>query len=222
MSCRRKIAPLLAALALSAGLFATRPARANLFEFYVDAYGGGLYGTPQIAGYPHPPSTGDNFFHNQSGGLLGARAGVELLYTDLYLQFDQYFNGLGAAGSSLQLMLGWDWCIGRVRNGRGPCGLIGGYGGVVFGFPYTVQFPISRENIATFGVAAEAQGGFEYHLNDYFVFQALGTFGYNYLFRLLPHDTIKVDPATGEADFPTSHGFHLLAKVGMRFHIVGF
>lgn len=193
-------------------------AEAHLFEFFVDGYGGGLYGTPQIAGFPQPPSpTGGNFFNDQSGGLLGLRSGIELLYTDLYLQFDQYFNGQGAAGSSLQLMLGWDFTLGK-RGDKGLAGVLGAYGGVVFGFPYFPHPPIDKSQLATFGIAAEGQGGLEYHVNRFFVLQALGTVGYHYLFRNLSENGVTVDNM-GNVDVPTSHGFHLLAKLGVRFHV---
>ncbi|MCS6913607.1 MAG: hypothetical protein RMK29_09765 [Myxococcales bacterium] len=203
---------------LGALLLGPARAEAHLFEFYVDGYGGGLYGTPQIAGFPQPkPDTVEDFFHDQSGGLLGARLGLELLHTDLYLQFDQFFNRMGAAGSALQLMLGWDMCLGK-RSNKGLCGLLGAYGGLVFGFPYTPHPPIDRSQIATFGVAAEGQGGLEYHVNRFLVLQALGTVGYHFLFRTLQGDGIVV-ANDGSVSFPTSHGFHLMAKVGIRFHL---
>lgn len=196
-------------------------AEADLFEFYVDGYGGGLLGTPQIAGVPNPPpATGGNFFNDQSGGLLGGRVGFELLHTDLYLQFDQYFNSMNAAGSSLQLMLGWDHCFGKHRP-SGLCGLLGGYGGLVFGFPYTPHPPIDRSQLATFGVAAEAQGGIEYHINRLLVLQAIGTIGYHYLFQTHPGASINISNS-GEFSVPTTHGFHLLAKAGLRFHLSVF
>lgn len=203
-------------LALS-GLFAGR-AEAHLFEFYIDGYGGGLYAPVALGGNLNAinaalgSNSADDFYHNQSGGLLGARVGMELLYTDLYVQFDQYFNGTGAAGSAVNLMLGWDGTFGPKPGWNGT---FGGYGGVIFGFPYTPSLPISREQISALGVAAELQGGAEYHFRRFFVFQALGTIGYHYLFDRSTAVTVDSSGVTA----PQAHGFHFLAKVGFRFHL---
>lgn len=203
---------LLAVLPLCALLFCGRAQAAHLFEFYLDGYGGGMYGTPKVSGVSTP--AGNDFFHDQSGGLLGARVGIELLYTDLYVQFDQLFNGDGAGASTLQAMLGWDFNLG-CRQGP-PCwdGLLGLYGGGIFAFYYTPHLPISRDQIARYGIGAEAQFGAEYHFNRYFVFQALGTFGYHYLFS----GSVDVN-SSGVTLSDTAHGFHLLGKLGFRFHL---
>jgi hypothetical protein len=111
--------------------------------------------------------------------------------------------------------------VGRLlRQARQPRALrlLGGYGGLVFGFPYTPHPPIDRSQLATFGVAVEGQGGIEYHINRLLVLQLIGTVGYHFLFRTLPGDGIMVSNS-GNVDVPTSHGFHLLAKAGLRFHV---
>lgn len=211
-------------LALVAG---PRRAEAGIFEFYVDAYGGGLYGTPKIAGIesvdplaaPGTPNQGQDFFQNQTGGLLGGRVGIELLQTDLYLQFDQYFNGAGAAGSSLQLMLGWDGTIGCAAGEQCWGLLLGGYGGGVFGFPYTPKFPIDKAQIAGYGLALEGQIGAEYRINKYLRFQGVGTVGYHYLFGGSREITLTDNMGMTQVSATTTHGFHLLGKVGLRFNL---
>lgn len=202
--------PLTAALPCALLLWGS-PAQANLLELYLDGYGGGLYGTPTIAGYTTPG--GEDFYVNQTGGLVGARAGIELLYTDLYLQFDQFLNRQGAAGSSLQLMLGWDGSL-LGKPDHGWALLLGGYGGMIFGFPYTPRVPIDKDQIATLGVAVEGQVGTEYRFNRFLRFQAVGTVGYHYLFGGAKEVTID---NAGNVAATTTHGFHLQAKVGLRF-----
>src|SRR5947209_1809737 len=120
-------------VALALTFVAGRAEAGHLFEFYTDAYLGGMYGTPSLGGSLPPTGSQADFFADQSGGLLGGKVGIELLYTDLYLQFDQFFNDKGAAGSTLQLMLGWDGSFGCRAQ---PCwaGVIGIYGGGIFGF----------------------------------------------------------------------------------------
>ncbi len=180
-----------------------------------------MYGTPKIAGITLPGTDvlgrpyGDDFFHDQSGGLLGGKVGIELLYTDLYVQFNQFFNDTGAAGSTVQLMLGWDGSFGCRAT---PCwaGVVGIYGGGIFGFPYTPHPPIDKGQLATYGLGAEAQFGAEYNFNRYFVFQALGTVGYHYLFK--GSDGFTVDNS-GSVTYSATHGFHFLATAGFRFHL---
>ena len=192
-------------------------AEARLIELYGDAYLGAMYGTePKFCVtncYTYKPdgSHGDDFFHDQSGGLLGARVGVEVFYTDFYLQFDQFMSPRGFSGSTLQAMLGWDLGIG---SGKWT-GTLGAFGGLVFGFPYTPHFPIDTSQIATIGAAAEVQGGAEYNLNRFIALQLIGTVGYHYMFA--GSQVITVGPGT--TDSTQTQGFHLMFKAGIRFHL---
>jgi hypothetical protein len=206
-----------ALLALVASLLCISPrAEAGLIEIYADGYVGGMYGTePKFCTscYTQTPDgqRGDDFFHDQSGGLLGLRAGVEVLYTDVYLQFDQFLTPHGFSGSTLQAMIGWDLSIG---SGKWT-GTLGGYGGMVFGFPYTPHPPIDRSQIATIGVAAEGQGGAEYNISRYLAVQMIATLGYHYMFA--GSKAVELGPGLSEAT--RTHGFHLMLKAGIRFHI---
>lgn len=201
------------ALVLGAG---SRPAEAKLLEVYADAYVGGLYGTEpkfnSVVTQKPDMTRGDDFFSDNSGGLLGLRAGVEVLYTDIYLQFDQLISLRGFSGSTLQAMLGWDFGI-----GDGPWrGTLGAYGGVVFGFPYTPHFPIDTSQIATIGLAAEGQAGVERVLNRLFRLQLIATVGYHYMFA--GSEPVTIDVA-GNTSHTVTHGFHLLLKAGIRFNL---
>lgn len=201
------------ALALGA---ASRPAEAKLLEVYADGYVGGLYGTEpkfnSVVTQKPDMQRGDDFYSDNSGGLLGVRAGIEILYTDIYVQFDQIFNGRGFSGSTLQGMIGWDFGL-----GDGPWrGTIGAYGGVVFGFPYTPHFPIDNAQIATIGVAAEGQAGVERVLNRLLRLQLIATVGYHYMFA--GSESVQIDVA-GNTQHTTTHGFHLLLKAGVRFNL---
>jgi len=209
-----RLAPALCGLGL---LLASSPAEAKLFEVYLDAYVGGMYGTePKLdqSTITQKPdmSRGNDFFHDQSGGLVGGRLGIEVLYTDLYLQFDQFLTGQGFSGSTLQPMIGWDLDL-----GSGPWkALLGAYGGLVFGFPYTPHWPIDNRQIATVGVTAEGQGGAEYMLNRFLGLQIMGTVGYHYMFAGAEEVPVSV---TGLTKATQTQGFHLMLKGGIRFHV---
>jgi hypothetical protein len=205
-----------ALLALAFALCLSGRAEARLIEIWADGYIGGMYGTEpkfctSCVTQTPDGQRGADFFHDQSGGLLGLRAGVEVLFTDVYLQFDQFLTPNGFSGSSLQAMLGWDLGIG---SGKWT-GTLGGFGGMVFGFPYTPHPPIDKSQIATVGVAVEGQGGVECNFSRYWALQAIATVGYHYMFA--GSRTIELGPGISEAT--RTHGFHLMLKAGIRFHI---
>lgn len=208
---------LLAALVAAPVALASTPAHANLFEVYGDLYVGGMYGTtPRFNSLVTKSgmSEGADFFNYNTGGLLGARAGIELLHTDLYLQFDQFFGPSAqnsTPGSALQVMLGWDTTIGP-NKWRG---ILGGYGGLVLGFPYTPHPPIDKSQIAWIGVALEGQGGVEYNVNRFLVLQGILTAGYHYMFA----GAATYEGVAGEQLTTQTHGFHILFKLGARFHL---
>jgi len=197
-------------------LLHSQTAQARLIELYADAYLGGMYGTePKFNSTVtrKPDGTqGNDFFHDQSGGLLGLRAGVEVLYTDIYFQFDQFLTPYGFSGSTLQAMLGWDLGIG---SGKWT-GTLGAFGGMVFGFPYTPHLPIDTNQIATIGPAVEGQAGAEYNINRFLAVQMIGTVGYHYLFA--GAQQVALSPS-GLSEATRTHGFHLMFKAGIRFHI---
>lgn len=209
----RRIAPVLCALGL---LLASSTAEAKLFEVYLDGYVGGMYGTDpkfdSVITRKPDGSTGNDFFRDQSGGVVGGRLGIEILYTDIYLQFDQFLTAQGFSGSTLQPMLGWDLDI-DVGNWKG---LIGGYGGFVFGFPYTPHYPIDTHQISTVGVTIEGQGGAEYVLNRFLGVQLMATVGYHYMFAGAENVPLTV---TGISESTRTHGFHLMFKAGLRLHL---
>jgi len=202
---------------------AAQPAEAKVLEGYVDVYVGGLYGTqPKLSSLITKKSeengagtsSGADFFDYNSGGLLGLRGGIELLHTDLYVQFDQMVNMRGFSGSTIQVMLGWDTELGSSRS---PWkGTFGAYGGAIFGIPYRAEFPIDRKQIAWFGVGAEGQAGIEYYLSRFFVLNLTGTFGYHYMFA--GADPVVID-VVGNTEQTRTHGFHLLGKLGLRFQL---
>ena len=122
MAKTKKMASLLRSAApavAGAVLFAAQPAEAKILEGYVDVYVGGMYGTPPklnsvvtIKSEPNGTTKGADFFDYNSGGLLGLRGGVEVLHTDVYVQFDQFVNLQGFSGSTVQGMIGWDFELG--------------------------------------------------------------------------------------------------------------
>lgn len=184
---------------------------AQALGVYVDGYGGGMYGTPTLGGILTQKPTGETgaeFFRLNSGGLLGARVGLEVFHVNAYLQFDQFFNAQGASGSVLQPMIGGSFSLGQGNLQ----GIFGGAIGGVFGFVYTPSFPIDKNQIATRGVAVEVQPGIEYKFNRFLAFQLVGTLGYHYLFD----GAIQVDNL-GSLQTSNTHGFHMLAKLGLRF-----
>ena len=206
-----------------AGFLAAQPAESKVLEGYIDVYAGGMYGTePKLSSIitkrsePNGSgmSSGADFFNYNSGGLLGLRGGVEVLHTDVYVQFDQFVNLVGFSGASLQLMLGWDIEVGGARS---PWkGVFGAYGGLLFGIPYRAEFPIDRKQIAWFGAGAEGQIGVEYYLSRFLVLHLTGTFGDHYLFA--GAEPVEID-ANGNTAQTRTHGFHLLGKLGLRFQL---
>lgn len=199
-------------------LLSSQRAEARLLEIYADGYLGGMYGTEPkfnstITKKPDG-SQGNDFFHDQSGGLLGARVGIEIFYTDIYIQFDQFLTPIPGVftGSTLQAMLGWDLGIG---SGQWT-GTLGAYGGMVFGFPYTPHFPIDNSQISTIGAAVEGQGGVEYNLNRFLAVQMIATVGYHYMFAGAQPVQLNIG---GPSESTQTHGFHLMLKAGIRFHI---
>ncbi len=191
-------------------------AEAKLLEFSADAYVGGMYGTEpkfnSVVTQKPDMTLGNDFYHDNSGALLGLRAGIEILYTDIYVQFDQMINLRGFSASTVQAMLGWDMGI-----GDGPWrGTLGAYGGVVFGFPYTPHFPIDTSQIATIGVTGEVQAGGERVLNRLFRLQLIGTLGYHYMFA--GAQPVVIDTA-GNSVATQTHGFHMMIKAGLRFNL---
>lgn len=204
-------------LATGVGLLGERRAEARVLELYGDVYAGGMYGTlpkfNSVITQKPDSTTGGDFYADQSGALLGARVGIEVLYTDVYVQFDQFINLRGFAGSTLSPMIGWDLNLG---SGKWT-GTVGGYGGFVLAFPYTPSLPIDKGQIAKFGVQVEGQAGAEYNINRLIALQLIGTVGYHYMFAWA--DNVIVEPATGASQSTKTHGFHLMAKVGLRFHL---
>jgi hypothetical protein len=204
-------------------------AEAKLLEVYGDIYAGGMYGTePRKVSVITQRSeagnqlVGADFYRDNSGGLVGGRVGVELFFTDLYLQFDQMITPRGLSASTLQAMLGWDTELG---SGKWR-GTIGAYGGLVVGFPYTPHTtPVSSANPNTFidtkqisniGLLGEGQAGVEYKLSPFLAAQFVGTVGYHWMFG--GADPVLVDSA-GNTEKTVTHGFHLMAKFGLRFSL---
>jgi hypothetical protein len=211
------ISPRLSLLACVFGLLlASGRAEARLLEIYADGYLGGMYGTEpkfnSVVTQKPDGTQGTDFFHDQSGGLLGARVGIEIFYTDIYLQFDQFLTPRAFSGSTLQAMLGWDLGIGS----GDWTGTLGVYGGMVFGFPYTPHFPIDTAQISTIGATVEGQGGAEYNLSRFLALQLIATVGYHYMFAGAQPVQLSVN---GPSESTQTHGFHLMLKAGIRFHV---
>jgi hypothetical protein len=223
-TAKRLLSPLPTSLLIGALTLAgvSGRAEAKLLEVYADAYAGAMYGTePNVRLGSVVTPMGNDFYRDNSGALLGLRAGVEILYTDFYLQFDQMVTERGFSASNLQAMLGWDFGI-----GDGPWrGTLGAFGGMAFGFNYPPQFHtgatpgsfIDTSQIATVGVAAELQGGVERVLSRLFRLQLIATAGYHYMFA--GSSPYVLDPAVGNSTQTVTHGFHLLLKAGIRFNL---
>jgi hypothetical protein len=213
---RTKSLPLSLAVSAMVLVLGSGRAEAKLFEVFADGYVGAMYGTDpkfnSVVTQKPDMTMGNDFFADNSGGLLGLRAGVEILYTDVYLQFDQFMTSRGFSASTVQTMIGWDFGI-----GDGPWrGTLGAFGGLIFGIPYTPHFPIDPGQIAKIGVGAEVQGGVERVLNRLFRLQLIATLGYHYMFA--DSDMVSID-LSGNMVSTQTHGFHLMLKGGVRFNL---
>ena len=74
-----------------------------------------------------------------------------------------------------------------------------------------------QHRVAGGSVQVEGQAGVEYSINRLIAFQALGTVGYHYMFAWA--DNVVVDTSTGASESTKTHGFHLMLKAGLRFHL---
>ncbi|HVV52738.1 MAG TPA: hypothetical protein VHO06_23965 [Polyangia bacterium] len=197
---------LLAALALGA-LLAARPAQARLVDLYAGATAGG------VAGWGTTPNTPD-FFNTTRGGGVGFDLGLKLLVFDVQANFFQTFDGNGAAGTLIQLLLGTEVDIplgdaklpdGQSQNVLRP-EISGGFG---FGTPGPVSPPLTDSQVAAKGVVANATVGYEYYLDPFIAVGAQATFGYHYFF--------DGDAVNGVASH--SSGYHLLGLGTLTFHL---
>jgi hypothetical protein len=163
--------PLLATLALIA---VPAAARADIISFSAQVHGGAS-GGQGLGG-----DRKDEAFHDgATGGTYGARAGVEILFIDVWVQHDQYRDQDGLLGTWTQLMTGFDVELdlgdqkGGTRNDRGEVdgGHSAGYAefGLGFGFGLgtgqQVEPPLDNGEITDKGVVGQVHVGAGWRLS---------------------------------------------------------
>jgi hypothetical protein len=204
---------LMLAFVLGAALATARPVEARLVDLYAGATAGG------IAGWGTTPNTPD-FFKTTRGGGAGFDLGVKLLVFDFSANFLQTFNGSGASGTLIQLLLGTEIDI-PLGNAKLPDGLSqnvlkpeisGGFG---FGTPGPVSPPLTDSQVSAKGFVANGSLGYEYYFNPFVAVGAVGTFGYHYFVG---------GGAGSNADVVNSveghsSGYHVIGLGTVTFHL---
>lgn len=182
---------------------------AKIFELSVTPRFGYMWGPQNFAGIiTQKPdgSMGADFYNQYSGGLFGGEINVEVLHIDVRARVDQFFDGSGLTGTILQPMVGYHYD--NFFSGKHQL-LLGIHVGGVIGFNSTPNFPIDRDQIATYGAALEGQVGYEYRANRFVAFNLIATPGFHFMVA----GAAPVNDQSTKTD-----GFHLLLTGGIRFH----
>jgi hypothetical protein len=199
---------LLVGVALAATLGAARPAEARLIDLYAGATAGG------IGGWGTTPNTPD-FFDSTRGPGVGFDLGMRFLFIfDVRARFLQVFNGSGASGTLIQLLLGTeiDIPLGDAKLPDGsPRSLLQPEvaGGAGFGTPGPVSPPLTDSQVSAKGLVVNGSVGYEYLLNPFIGVGGQATFGYHYF---LGGDV--VNSSQGH-----SSGYHVMGLGTFTFHL---
>jgi hypothetical protein len=168
--------------AAATALVAPQVARAGVLDVYAQAEGGyanglGVGGTKMD----------DDFFSGAAGGLYGAKVGVEVLFTDVWVEHWQLTDFKGVNGTWTQLMVGADidFPVGDVPEGQKPktfaeIGLGVGYG---LGTGRQVDPPLDNAQLTDKGFIAELSLGVDYRFNTVTSVGLAVPVTYGYLFK---------------------------------------
>jgi hypothetical protein len=198
---------LLLAGVLLATVAAARPAQARFIDLYAGATAGG------VGGWGTTPNTPD-FFDSTRGPGVGFDLGMKLTIFDLSANFLQVFNGSGASGTLIQILLGTEIDIplgdAKLPDGQSQSVLKPEVaGGLGFGTPGPVSPPLTDSQVSAKGVVANGSVGYEYFFNPFMAVGGQATVGYHYF---IGGDV--VNSASGH-----SSGFHLIGLATFTFHL---
>lgn len=177
----------LALVLLTTATAVTAPAvaSAKVFDLYAQIEGGGGSGAG-VAGL----AKDQDFFGSAQGGAYGAKLGVELLFTDVWVEHWQFTDG-SVVGTWTQFMLGGDidFKLGDVVGEDGKplttgafaeLGLAIGYG---LGTGKQVEPPLDNAELSDKGFIAQLSLGVDYRLNKVMSLGVAVPITYGYLFK---------------------------------------
>jgi len=178
-----------------------RGAEARLAELTLQIDGGGSIGRGTAN-----DDTDTDFFNVQSGGLFGAKIGLELLFIDATVEHQQFFES-GLKGSWTQFLIGTDFDFPLSEDDK-VRGTVGTGVGLGLGTMRTVDPPLDKAQIETRGFVAQLLIDLDYRLSKSLFIGASLPIGYHYLFD---GDQPANDPNS------QSNGVHAMGLITLKF-----
>jgi hypothetical protein len=207
---RRTASTLLLAAAVAAALAAPRPATARVLELTLQLDPVGGWTGKRAAGSQLPAGQGEtDFFARNRGGFTGFKAGAELFFIDVFVDFKQGWGQPGQTtrvdwtGSWLGFYLGIDLDLKLGEEKRWHF-LIGGDVGFGLGLAGPINPPIDNAQVSSKGFVAQGRVGLDYHITKVFGIGVEADLGYHYLFL----NGLPVNVETNRV-----HGIHFLGML---------
>ena len=207
---RRTATCLLAAATAAVILAAPRPAPARVLELYLQLDPVGGWTGKRAAGSQLPAGQGEtDFFVRNQGGMTGFKAGAELFFIDLFVDFKQGW-GRPYAGAPVDwtsywvgFMLGIDLDL-HFGEGNKWHFLIGADAGFGLGGSGPINPPVTNDKVGTKGIVAQGRTALDYHFTKVFAIGVEADLGYHYLFlNGLPINDVS----------SREHGIHFLGML---------
>jgi len=167
---------------------APRPASARVLELYLQLDPVGGWTGRRAAGSKLLTGQGEtDFFARNQGGMTGFKAGAEILFIDVFVDFKQ---GWGKPGQSQNLdwtsawigfMLGIDLDLhfGEQKKWHFLIGADAGFG---IGTAGPINPPVDNADVSSKGFVAQGRAGLDYHFTKVFAIGVEADLGYHYLF----------------------------------------
>lgn len=185
---RRLTSWLLVVAAAAAILAAPRPASARVLELWLQLDPVGGWTGRRVAGGQLPAGQGEtDFFARNQGGMTGFKAGAELFFIDVFVDFKQGWGRpgerttVGWTGSWLGVYLGIDLDL-HLGEGKKWHFLIGADAGFGLGLAGAINPPINNDEVSSKGFVAQGRAGLDYHITKVFGIGLEADLGYHYLF----------------------------------------
>jgi hypothetical protein len=189
---------------------APRPASARVLELWLQLDPVGGWTGWRAAGSQLPAGQGaTDFFTRNQGGMTGFKAGAELFFIDLFVDFKQ---GWGKQGQNAEIgwtsawvgfMLGIDLDL-HLGYWKKWHFLLGGDVGFGLGTAGPINPPITNDKVGSKGFVAQGRVGLDYHFTKVFGIGVEVDVGYHYLFL----NGVPVNNVDNQV-----HGFHLMGML---------
>jgi hypothetical protein len=187
---KRLTSCLLVTVAAAAILAAPRPASARVLELYLQLDPVGGWTGWRAAGSKLPAGQGEtDFFARNQGGMSGFKAGAEIFFIDVFVDFKQGWGkshepdkpDLYWTSSWVGFMLGIDLDL-RLGYWKKWHFLLGGDVGFGLGTAGPINPPITNDKVGSKGLVAQGRVGLDYHFTKVFGIGVEADVGYHYLF----------------------------------------